>query len=33
MSYRERDVVFAHGVMGRWIDPSLWTHWAVLFKW
>ena len=20
--------MFAHGVMGRWIDPS-WTHWAI----
>ena len=20
------DVAFAHGAMGRWIDPSWWTH-------
>ena len=20
---------FAHGVMGRWIDPSWWTQWAI----
>ena len=20
---------FAHGVMGRWIDPSWWTHWGM----
>ena len=21
--------VFDHGVMGHWIDPSWWTHWAI----
>ena len=31
----ERDVAlvraFTRGVMGRWIDPSWWTHWKEMF--